>query len=293
MRLREQWAGPLGARQRVWVEPPQGGEARLGTVLLLHGFLGSVESLGALARELTLRGACAVRVELLGHGESDAPRDQAAYRLEQQALTLHQVWAQQGQVPWHVVGYSMGGRLALTYAVAYPQEVRSLTLVGASPGVEDPEERKQRFQKDLAWARLLREEGLDAMVERWQAQPLFATQKALPPGVQEEQHRWRTSHRHPWGLEASLVAAGQGAMEPLWAALGDLCLPLLYVAGEEDARYREVGKRVALRVVGARWETIPGCGHNVTLEAPSILAERLVAFWQEISLGKAASFRPE
>ena len=65
-----------------------------------------------------------------------------------------------GRAPVHLVGYSMGARLALALSLAAPAWVRRLTLIGVNPGLEDDAARAARVAADEAWARLLETEGI-------------------------------------------------------------------------------------------------------------------------------------
>ncbi|MBW3644464.1 MAG: alpha/beta fold hydrolase, partial [Actinobacteria bacterium] len=126
------------------------------------------------------------------------------------------------------LGYSMGGRLCLHLALAAPERVRALVVVGATAGIDDPAQRAARRAEDEERARRLEAEGLEPFLERWLAQPLFA-------GLAEEvQCREERRENTVAGLAASLRLAGAGAQEPLWHRLEELAMPVLVIAGEHD-----------------------------------------------------------
>src|SRR5690606_15032070 len=127
--------------------------------------------------------------------------------------------------PALVVGYSMGGRLALGLACRHPRLCARVIAVGASAGLETPEARAARRQQDARWARMLREEGLAPFLAAWQAQPLFATQARAPEAARAAQAALRASHA-PEGLARCLERLGLGAMPPLFAPLGACDTPI-------------------------------------------------------------------
>lgn len=279
--------GPTGERLYLRLGGAQGARGRgLPTLLLLHGFTGT----GRTWRPFAPRFGRAFRLlapDALGHGHSDAPSDPRAYDLARTADRLADALADIDPRPVHVLGYSMGGRTALHLAIRHPDRVASLVLEGASPGIEDPDERRRRRAADEALARLVEEEGIDAFVARWEAQPLFASQSSLPETVRLRQRQVRLGQRAS-GLAMSLRGAGAGTQENLWPRLGEIRVPLLYVAGALDRRYAAVGERLAAMVPGSRFVEAPGAGHAVHLERPGAFARAAEGFWRSIGTGPPA-----
>jgi len=241
-------------------------------VLLLHGFTGSHESMADLAERLAPRPTLCL--DLVGHGGSDAPEDPAAWHMDACVAQVERVLDAWASGPVHVVGYSMGGRVALSLAAAAPQRVASLALVGASPGLASEAERAQRRAADAALADELRADGLEAFVERWTAQPLFASQKRLPEAVRERARAERLRNR-PEALARSLRGMGTGSMPPLHDALPSLDVPVTVVVGDEDARFRALAESMAAALPRARVARIPEAGHAAHLERPDATAAEI------------------
>lgn len=236
-------------------------------LLLLHGFTGSGESLAALAEALAPRWRC-VRVDLVGHGRSDAPRELAPYRMPRCASQLARLMDALELGRAHVFGYSMGGRSALALASARPERVASLALLGASAGIADPALRAARARDDEALADRIERDGVAAFVEHWMALPLFASQARLGAEFLARARAERLAQR-AHGLANSLRGMGSGAQPPLQEALPGLDLPVLLLAGEHDPKFRAVAADLAERLPRARLAAIPGAGHAAHLENPA------------------------
>jgi 2-succinyl-6-hydroxy-2,4-cyclohexadiene-1-carboxylate synthase len=173
-----------------------------------------------------------------------------------------------------VVGYSMGGRLALQLAAREPDRIGALVTVGASPGIEDPAERARRRQADDELADWIEASGIEDVVDRWERQPIFSTQ---PEELVAAQRPGRLAHR-PNDLARLLRSAGQGATEPVWHALPALETPLLAMAGENDERYVAAAARLAELAPHGRSVTIEGAGHAAQLERPERVAAAIEEF---------------
>jgi 2-succinyl-6-hydroxy-2,4-cyclohexadiene-1-carboxylate synthase len=170
-----------------------------------------------------------------------------------------------------LVGYSMGGRLALHAALRQPDRSDALVLIGVSAGIEDPAERDARRRADEALAGWIEQHTIEEVVDRWERQSVFATQSEE---LRERQRPGRLSH-DPGLLAQLLRSAGQGATTPVWDRLHELRGPVLLVAGERDERYAEAAHRMAERIPDARVRVVPGAGHAPQLEQPRLLAEIL------------------
>ncbi|MEA2421148.1 MAG: 2-succinyl-6-hydroxy-2,4-cyclohexadiene-carboxylate synthase [Thermoleophilaceae bacterium] len=176
-----------------------------------------------------------------------------------------------------LVGYSMGGRLALHAALREPERLGALVLVGVSAGIEDGAERERRRIADESLAAWMEGHEIEAVVERWERQPVFDTQ---PDALRDRQRPGRLSH-DPRLLARLLRSAGQGASEPVWHRLGELGCPVLLVAGEQDQRYASAARRMAAAIPNARFRPVPAAGHAPQLEQPRAAAALLAEFLDE------------
>jgi 2-succinyl-6-hydroxy-2,4-cyclohexadiene-1-carboxylate synthase len=232
-------------------------------LLLLHGFTRDARAWQPLLP--CFEDYRCVRVDLIGHGRSDSPPDPARYTMahavEDLTALLHHLEIERTAL----LGYSLGGRVALHFALEAPQLLWALVLESASPGIEDPMERDARFASDVQLAASIEEQGLPAFVERWQAQPLFASQRSLPAAALEEQRRQRLEN-DTTGLANSLRGMGAGAQEYLLPRLHEIEIPALFLAGALDARYAALAPVMAAEVTGASYSIIEAAGHTTHLE---------------------------
>ena len=171
------------------------------------------------------------------------------------------------------VGYSMGGRLCLRTALDRPDVVTALVLVGASPGIADEGERAARRASDEALAAEIERVGTAAFLEQWLARPMFST---FTPAPADMDARLANTSR---GLATALRRLGPGAQEPLWDRLGELEMPVLVVAGQDDAKFTHIAEEMADAIgVNAQVVALAGAGHAAHLERPGSFCRLLAAF---------------
>lgn len=239
-------------------------------ILVLHGFTGAAESMEGVGRHLSDRARVA-RLDLVGHGASEAPLELAPYGMEACATQIAEAAHALGFARPYLIGYSMGGRAALAAALARPRAFAGLVLVGATAGIADPTARAERIAADRALADSIEQGGLERFVEAWMAQPLFASQARLGREVLARARRQRLANR-PAALANSLRGMGAGAQTPLHDRLGHYAGPVLLVVGEEDLKFRAIAQDLAQALPDARIEVIEGAGHAAHLEAPDRFA---------------------
>lgn len=233
-------------------------------IVLLHGFGQDHRCWGPLRRALEAEHDVTA-LDLPGHGGAAA--------IEADLWTTADLVAASIESPATVVGYSLGGRVALHVALAHPEVVERLVLVSATAGIDDDAEREARRLDDESLAARIERDGVGAFVEGWLALPLFAR---LPSDGRFEEERRSNSAA---GLASSLRRAGTGTQEPLWDRLGEIEVPALVVAGQQDTKFRRLAERLAAGIgPGARLAVVGEAGHSVHLEQPVVTAE-LVTAW--------------
>ena len=240
------------------------------TVVLLHGFTGDGTTMAGLTERLEADAEVVVP-DLVGHGRSCSPPSVGDCSVEAMAAQVAAVGEASGSGAFHLVGYSMGGRVALTLACRRPELLRSLTLIGASAGLATEAERHARRQSDEALAASIERDGLERFVDEWMANPLFATQARLGEDFMAASRAQRLRNRVE-GLTRSLRAAGTGSMAPLHDDLSSCAVPTVFVTGAEDPKFTQIAIEMAARMPRAHVSVIHGAGHAAHLEQPDAVA---------------------
>jgi 2-succinyl-6-hydroxy-2,4-cyclohexadiene-1-carboxylate synthase len=235
-------------------------------IALLHGFTGSKDGLRALREELRASSRV-MSFDLPWHGGTTVTVPENDVSVTRCAAALVEALDDLGVERFALMGYSMGGRVALALAVNYPGRVAKLLLESASAGLASEPERAARRAADDELAAFAEREGIEAFVRRWEALPLFASLARLPEHARAELRRARLSCSAS-GLAASLRAMGLGAQPCFESELGRLSAPTLVVAGALDAKFSAIGLKLARAIAGARLEIIDGAGHVPHLERP-------------------------
>lgn len=245
-------------------------------LVLLHGFTGSGRSWDAASLGLS-DAHTLIAVDLIGHGQTDAPADAVRYSMERSVGDLCAVLDRLSIERSAVLGYSMGGRLALHLALAAPERVTSLILESASPGIEDGAERMERRRSDERLARRIERQGVEAFVRHWESLPLFAGLQRVSDGARARLHAERLAHPGH-GLANSLRGMGAGTQASLWARLSELSIRVLLIAGAEDQKYCSIAVAMHRLLPNAELAIIPDAGHVVHLEQPEAFARQVREF---------------
>jgi 2-succinyl-6-hydroxy-2,4-cyclohexadiene-1-carboxylate synthase len=248
-------------------------------VVILHGFTGSSQTMSGVARALESRWT--ICVDLVGHGRSDAPLEVAPYGMRRCVRQVVGAMDALGASHSHLLGYSMGGRVALELCATHPRRVASALVVGTSTGIADPEQRRARVRDDEALADAILRDGVPAFVDRWMALPLFASQRRLGPAALAEAREQRLCNR-AHALANSLRGMGAGAQEPLQARLASLTVPVCLAVGDEDAKFRAIGADLARRIPRGRLAIIEKAGHAAHLENPDAFGDLVESFLREV-----------
>jgi 2-succinyl-6-hydroxy-2,4-cyclohexadiene-1-carboxylate synthase len=245
-------------------------------LLLLHGFTGSAATWAPLIGALPPHFRTIVP-DLIGHGRSDSPPDAERYSMEHCVTDLLALLDTLEIERADVLGYSMGGRVALHLAAVAPERVGKLVLESSSPGIASAAERQARVAADAALAELIEHEGLETFVDHWERLPLFASQAALSEGARARLHAQRLRN-NPRGLANSLRGMGAGSQESLWDRLAGLDVPTLLIAGALDTKYCALAGEMQALLPNVRAVIVPGAGHAVHLEQPQAFMQNVLEF---------------
>lgn len=236
---------------------------------LLHGFTGSPTSFDEVRSRLG-RDVTVAAPRLVGHGDpADASVHDFTAEVDRIAASLRRAGPS-----WYILGYSLGGRIALGLLVRHPTLFAGATLIGAQPGLESDDACASRRADDERLASLLETDGTDAFIAKWEALPLFATQTSLDGAVLERQRAERRTHA-PRELARSLRTTGLGVMPSYWNSLGAIATPVRLAAGTLDHKFATIAREMARGMPRATVELVESAGHNVVLERPAAVVEIL------------------
>jgi 2-succinyl-6-hydroxy-2,4-cyclohexadiene-1-carboxylate synthase len=244
-------------------------------VLLLHGLMGAADEWESVTAHLTNDFRC-LAVDLPGHGAAVDLLDEA-YTVEGTLAALVATLDTLNITRCYVVGYSMGGRLALLFALRHPERCIRLVLESASPGLRTEAERTERRRLDAERAAALTAD-FEGFLQRWYRMELFASLKDYPElRAAMMARRWRNI---PAELARSLRGFGTGEQPSLWDDLETLAVPTLAVAGSRDRKYADLAFEMA--VVGPPLiPKIVRTGHTVHAEQPALFADIVRDFFRE------------
>jgi len=248
-------------------------------VVFLHGFMGSGSDWAEVIDLLSGVYHC-LTIDLPGHGKSLNFTDHGAYTLSAASLGVAAAMNEAGIRSAPMVGYSMGGRVALDLAIHHEHLCSRLVLESASAGIPKEEARAERLASDEKRARELEQGPFEDFLRTWYAQPIFVSLTDDVKGLEEVLRRRRANE--PVELAKALRGMSVGAQAPLWAFLPGLNIPVLLVAGKRDGKYADVIRQMALLLPRATVEIIPGVGHNAHVESPSLMARLIKQFLQGV-----------
>lgn len=237
-------------------------------VVLLHGFTGSTTTWNTFIARWKEQFRLLV-VDLPGHGKTviHSPRTMEDCCSDIQKL-LHHL-----QLPKvHIVGYSMGGRTALSFAMLFPEQVASLILESASPGLASSDEQQKRKANDEKLAQRIEQEGIKNFVDFWEDIPLFETQKCLPDSVAKSLRNERLGQTEE-GLVHSLRFMGTGSQPSWWDRLSLLMKPVLLLAGAQDEKFIRINAEMHKFLPTSELKVVDNTGHAIHVEEPEIFGK--------------------
>lgn len=237
------------------------------TWLFLHGFLGSGQDFQAIQPA-----GRRIYLTLKGFGADDPVVSATDLTLTAQVADLVTFIEALNLAPLRLVGYSMGARLALGFALAHPQYLERLVLESGTAGLATAEDRLQRQQADAQRAQQIMRSGLESFVEHWENLPLFASQTQRPLVDQQRMRQQRLAHQSA-NMAASLIGFGTGTMPNLWPQLSALQVTTLLVTGSLDTKFTNLAKQMGAQSPKAHQVIVTGSGHNIHFEHPQTFTQ--------------------
>ncbi|NQE35245.1 2-succinyl-6-hydroxy-2,4-cyclohexadiene-1-carboxylate synthase [Microcoleus asticus] len=232
------------------------------TILFLHGFTGNFQDFSSVISLLS-KSYCCLAVDLPGHGETRVIGDESCYNMPNTAQALIQLLDDLQIDKCLLLGYSMGGRLALYMTLHFPERFEKVVLESASPGLKTEKERSHRLEADLQLAQKLENSNIKDFLFNWYDRPLFKSLKNSPQFDKLIETRLANN---PLELAKSLRNMGTGNQPSLWEKLAQNQIPILLLAGEYDDKFTTINTKIASLCPAATLEIVPKSGHNIHFE---------------------------
>ncbi|WP_071460474.1 2-succinyl-6-hydroxy-2,4-cyclohexadiene-1-carboxylate synthase [Bacillus massilinigeriensis] len=233
-------------------------------LVALHGFTGTGKTWEPFCKYWEAHSRI-IMPDLIGHGKTDASPEVEKYSIIQAAQAIAEMLDAKGVEQADVLGYSLGGRIAVAFGVLYPQRVRKLVLESTSPGLKLEKDQKMRKEQDGKLAEMLVTEGLEAFVDYWENIPLFQSQKKLPQAIRNNIRNERLSHS-PLGLSNSLLGMGTGSQPSWWNEIKNFSFETLILSGSLDLKFCAISTEMTRKIPSCRHVTISPAGHAIHVE---------------------------
>lgn len=240
------------------------------TLVFLHGFTGSSSSWLEVLNYFPSHNL--ICIDIIGHGKTESPLDSSRYEMKPVIKDIITILDKLNLDQVNMIGYSMGGRLALSVAASYPNRIKRLILESSSPGLDDPVQRANRKKADLQLASFITSNGIVEFVNKWGNIPLFESQRLLPAEKQEKIRQQRLENS-PVGLANSLIGMGTGTQPSLWGELSQLSIPVLLLCGEWDEKFCEIAIKMNNLLQISVKKQINFAGHAIHVEQPQFFGK--------------------
>ena len=250
------------------------GDSKKPLILFLHGFLGNGNDWNEVIKIISRHYYC-LTIDLPGHGKTTLKKNHD-FSFEKTALALIEFLNQLEINKCHLIGYSMGGRIALFLALYYPQYFDKVVLESASPGLCTEREQKERIAQDEKIAQTLETGNYEAFLSKWYSQSLFS---GLADNENFNQLLQRREESDPKALAQSLRLLGTGKQPSLWQEISRSKIPILLIIGGEDIKFQSIANDMKKLNQFMQIQVIEKCSHNVHSQKPKEFANRIFKFF--------------
>ena len=233
-------------------------------ILFLHGFTGNSRDWSFLFSSLNPM-FFPIAIDLPGHGKTTAPNKADGFSTEAYRDIIQIVLDYFKISKVSLVGYSMGGRAALSFANQNKEKVIGLILESTTAGIEEEKERAIRIETDRLLAEKIVSDGIDSFVNYWMDLPFFRSLKSLDAS-EYSKVVLEKKQNSPQGLASSLLGFSTGKMPSLWGSLNSFNVPTLLIVGSLDRKYVRINKKMNQLIPNSKLEIMDDCGHNTHLE---------------------------
>ncbi|WP_210135237.1 2-succinyl-6-hydroxy-2,4-cyclohexadiene-1-carboxylate synthase [Staphylococcus sp. GDX8P80P] len=247
-------------------------------LVLLHGFISDSRTFDAHVDPL-LQEVNVLTVDLPGHGQDQSSMD-VTWDFPFLAKQLDKLLDMYESYKVTLLGYSMGGRVALYYALYGKHTINKLILESSSPGIKEETNRYERQQIDAARAKVLEIAGLEVFVNDWEKLPLFYTQQHLDKAQKTAMRDMRMA-QDPYKLAKALRDYGTGHMPNLWDQISRIQIPCFILTGELDQKFVKTGQAMNKDMRYSQVHTFSNVGHTIHVEDKAEFDTIVLGFLKE------------
>ena len=165
-----------------------------------------------------------------------------------------------GDSKHYLLGYSLGGRLAMHALVKAPELWSSAVIVSADPGTTDDEIRARCLKRDRTWANRFLTEPWTELLTEWDALPVFCGRPCPTSRREADFDRQQIAHL--------FEVYSKGHMDDLTPRLSLLAVPITYITGVDDRRYCQIGQTLSPQCPSLTHISVQAAGHRVPWEQP-------------------------
>ena len=244
-------------------------------LILIHGFTGSHESFETSVRYLR-QFFKVITIDMIGHGKS-FDKNPNNYTFERSVQLIKDILIELNIKKTNLLGYSLGGRLALHFAINSSILINKLILCSTSPGIKDKSKRRDRQNSDSYLVNLLLDQGIGGFVNYWESLSIWEPEKKLSNNIKQNMRKIRLK-QNPLGLINSLNSQGQGIQKFLLKNLTKIQNKTLIFAGEKDNKYIKNSYEIQKNIKDSKVQIVPNSGHNLILENPIYIATKTKDF---------------
>ncbi len=207
----------------------------------------------------------------------DLYQDSADGFEEWSASFCKKVKAESGDEKPLLLGYSLGGRLAMHACIDSPEFWSGVILVSADPCSYGKEEKELQLQKDFEWAQRFKVENMEKLLIEWDKSPVFGQSPILAPR--------NLAELDPEIISQCFTTYSKGKQVDLLPLLSSQNNPpILYISGADDEKYSKIGESLAFACPQVNHEVIAGAGHRVPWENKNDFVEVVNQFIVSLSL---------
>ncbi|AUB38945.1 menH, 2-succinyl-6-hydroxy-2,4-cyclohexadiene-1-carboxylate synthase [Nostoc flagelliforme CCNUN1] len=223
-------------------------------------------------------------LDLPGHGKTQVLGSDEYYKIQPTAQAIINLLDELKIDKCYLIGYSMGGRLALYLTLHFPERFIKVVLESASPGLATEAERLERIRRDAQIARKLSRSIIQTdfatFLSNWYNQPIFGYIKNHPEYDRMIESRLQNN---PHELDKSLRLMGTGCQPSLWEKLQENKIPLLLLVGEYDKKFISINTEMAQLCEFCQLKIISNAGHNIHFKNTLVFVENIKDFFYAAS----------